>query len=76
MWKAWWESYGGRASGVAAGLLFGIIYLISGFWDMLFCALLVGIGYGIGKHRDFKRGPLVSWERLTDWVTDRWPRSR
>ncbi len=76
MWKSWWESYGGRASGLAAGLFFGIVYLISGFWDMLFVALLVGIGFWIGKHKDENRGPLLPWDRLTDWVTDRWPWSR
>ncbi|MBB6675234.1 DUF2273 domain-containing protein [Cohnella nanjingensis] len=76
MWREWWETYGGRASGVAAGLLCGLIYLISGFWDMLFCALLVGIGFGIGKHKDEKRGPLLPWNRLMNWLTDRWPRSR
>lgn len=76
MWKSWWESYGGRAVGVAAGLFFGLIYLIVGFWDMLFIALLIGIGFWIGKQRDDNRGPLLPWDRLTDWVTDRWPWSR
>jgi uncharacterized membrane protein len=76
MWKSWWDTYGGRASGVAAGLFFGLIYLISGFWDMLFIALLVGIGFWVGKHKDDNRGPLLPWDRLTDWVTDRWPWSR
>lgn len=76
MWKMWWDSYGGRTVGVAAGLLFGLIYLISGFWDMLFIALLTGVGFWIGKQKDEERGPLVPWDRLTDWVTDRWPWSR
>jgi uncharacterized membrane protein len=76
MWKSWWESFGGRVTGIAAGLLFGIIYLISGFWDMLFCALLIGIGYWFGKQKDDGRGPLFPWDKLTDWVTNRWPWSR
>lgn len=76
MHKSWWETYGGRAGGLAAGLFFGIVYLISGFWDMLFVALLIGIGYWIGKHKDEKKGPLLPWDRLTDWVADRWPWSR
>lgn len=76
MWKTWWDTCGGRASGVAAGLFFGLIYLISGFWDMLFVALLVGVGFWAGKQKDDKRGPIVPWDRLTDWVTDRWPWSR
>ncbi|WP_027093764.1 DUF2273 domain-containing protein [Cohnella thermotolerans] len=73
MWKNWWETYGGRTTGVAAGLFFFLIYSLCGFWDMLFCALLAGIGYWIGKNRDDKRGPIVPWGRLTDWLTDRWP---
>ncbi|TFE29897.1 DUF2273 domain-containing protein [Cohnella luojiensis] len=76
MWRVWWETSGGKIAGVAAGLLFGIIYLISGFWDMLFCALLIGIGYWIGKLKDERRGPLFPWEKVTDWVADRWPWSR
>ncbi|MFC5467882.1 DUF2273 domain-containing protein [Cohnella suwonensis] len=76
MWKAWVKTFGGRMLGVAAGFLFGIIYLISGFWDMLFVALLVGIGYGIGKQKDEGRGPLLPWGRIGDWMTDRWPWSR
>jgi len=76
MWKLWWDTYGGRATGVAAGLFFFFIYLLSGFWDMLFCALLVAVGYWIGKAKDDRSGPLVNWSRLTDWLTDRWPWSR
>ncbi|BBI33080.1 DUF2273 domain-containing protein [Cohnella abietis] len=76
MWKVWWETSGGRIAGVAAGLLFGIIYLISGFWDMLFCAMLIGIGYWVGKYKDERKGPLFPWEKLTDWVSDRWPWTR
>ncbi|MFC4302643.1 DUF2273 domain-containing protein [Cohnella boryungensis] len=76
MWKLWLESYGGRIAGIAAGFLFGIVYLIFGFWDMLFFALLIGIGYWIGKHKDERRGPLFPLDRLTEWVTDRWPWSR
>ncbi|WP_027085056.1 DUF2273 domain-containing protein [Cohnella panacarvi] len=76
MWKYAWENYGGRISGVAAGLLFGIIYLFAGFWDMLFCALIVGIGFWAGKQKDEGKGPILPWERLTEWLTDRWPRSR
>jgi len=53
-----------------------IVYKTSGFWDMLFCALLVGTGYWIGKMRDEKREPLIPWERLVDWLESRWPRSR
>lgn len=76
MWKEWWDAYGGRATGVALGLLLIVVYLISGFWDMLFCALIVGVCFWFGKLKDERRGPLIPWERLTEWVTDRFPRSR
>lgn len=76
MWRELWEAYRGRILGIAAGLLFVQIYLFSGFWDMLFCALLLGVCYWIGKQKDDGKGPLIPWERLTDWVTDRWPWSR
>ncbi|CAM3786114.1 DUF2273 domain-containing protein [Cohnella lubricantis] len=73
MWKSWWETYGGRSAGVVAGLFFFFIYLFAGFWDMLFCGFLVAIGYWFGKLRDEKRGPLLPLERVTDWLTSRWP---
>lgn len=76
MWREWWQTYGGRATGALAGGALFVVYLISGFWDMLFCALLVGAGFWIGKMRDEKRGPLIPWERLTDWLWNRWPWSR
>jgi uncharacterized membrane protein len=76
MWKEWLESSGGRIVGVLVGLFFGLVYLIAGFWDMLFVALLMGTGYWIGKQKDEKRGPLLPWDRLADWMTDRWPWSR
>jgi len=76
MWRIWWDNYGGRTLGVAAGMLCGLIYLIVGFWDMLFCALLVGIGFAVGKHRDERRGPLFHWGKMTEWLSDRWPGGR
>ncbi|WP_081758955.1 DUF2273 domain-containing protein, partial [Paenibacillus graminis] len=48
-WKAIWESHGGRIAGVTFGVVLGLIYLISGFWDMLFFALVVFIGYTLGQ---------------------------
>ncbi|KIL34322.1 hypothetical protein SD71_19945 [Cohnella kolymensis] len=75
MWRVW-ETYGGRISGILTGLFFFFIYVWIGFWDMLFCALLVGLAFWIGKQKDEKRGPLFPWERLTEWVTERWPGPR
>ncbi|CAH0118603.1 MULTISPECIES: DUF2273 domain-containing protein [unclassified Paenibacillus] len=72
MWKSIWESHGGRISGVAAGTILFIAYICFGFWDMLFLALLVFIGYTLGKQKDLKLGALFPWQRMADWLTDRW----
>lgn len=66
------STHTGRIAGVAAGLFFGFIYLIAGFWDMLFFALLVWIGYWIGKQRDTREESSFSLQRFTAWLTDRW----
>lgn len=71
MWIDLWKNYGGRAIGIIAGLFFGILYLFVGLWNMLFIALLVWIGYQVGKHRDTGSGPLFPWQRMSEWVIDR-----
>lgn len=71
-----WESHGGRIVGVAAGIFLGFLYLVVGFWDMLFFALLMYIGYTLGKQRDLKLGSLFPWRRIGEWVTDRWGKLR
>lgn len=72
IWKAIWETHGGRITGVAAGLLCGVLYLVVGFWDMLFFALLVFIGYSVGKHKDMRLGSVIPWERVNAWLSNRW----
>ncbi|PZD93438.1 hypothetical protein DNH61_22700 [Paenibacillus sambharensis] len=72
MWKEILSTYGGRIAGVAAGVFFGCIYLIAGFWDMLFFALLTFIGYYVGRLKDERTGPVFPWERLTGWLNERW----
>lgn len=74
MWKQIWESHGGRLLGVAAGIFFGILYLIVGFWDMLFFALLVFIGYAVGRQRDLHLGSLFPVQRIGMWMSERWRR--
>jgi len=64
MWKEFWANYWRRIIGVAAGLTFGLIYLIAGFWDMLFVCLLVGIGYWYGKQKELTSGSVFHWERI------------
>lgn len=71
MWNDLWEHHRGKIIGVAGGIFLGIIYLISGFWDMLVFLLLMLIGYYIGNKMD--RGePWDEWSRLYRWLTDRW----
>ncbi|MCR2803109.1 DUF2273 domain-containing protein [Paenibacillus soyae] len=64
MWREIWNTYWKRLVGVAAGLLAGIVYLAFGFWDMLFVALLVFIGYWIGKQKEHSDGPVFPWQRI------------
>ncbi len=49
-----WLQYGGRLVGSLLGFTLGLIYLLVGFWKMLFFALLVGLGFFVGKQIDRK----------------------
>ncbi|SMO40101.1 DUF2273 domain-containing protein [Melghirimyces algeriensis] len=53
------SAYIGRIVGIAAGVLFGFIYLIAGLWKTLIFAVFVSIGFMVGyqvDHQDhFKR---------------------
>ncbi|MBH5318062.1 DUF2273 domain-containing protein [Paenibacillus sp. GSMTC-2017] len=64
MWREFWEIYWKRLVGAAVGLFFGIIYLAFGFWDMLFVALLVAIGYWFGKGKEQTNGEEFSLQRV------------
>lgn len=46
------KSNKGKLIGVLAGLLFGILVLVVGFWRSLFLAICIGIGYFIGSVYD------------------------
>ncbi|WNS44348.1 DUF2273 domain-containing protein [Paenibacillus sp. MMS20-IR301] len=71
-WREVWGSHGGRIAGVAFGAVLGLIYLFSGFWDMLFFALVVFIGYTLGKRKDTAQGPLFQWQELAAWLSGVW----
>ncbi|MRN53553.1 DUF2273 domain-containing protein [Paenibacillus monticola] len=71
-WKELWGSHGGRIVGVSSGIVLGLIYLISGFWDMLFFALVVFIGYTLGNRKDKAQAPLVQWRELITRLSERW----
>ncbi|MED1782601.1 DUF2273 domain-containing protein [Brevibacillus fortis] len=53
VWELLWE-HKGKLMGILAGLFFGIIYLLAGFWDTLVLVVLVGTGYYIGRKLDHK----------------------
>lgn len=47
-----WETHRWRLIGAAVGLLFGLVYLIAGFFKTIVFGLFVGIGYWIGYYKD------------------------
>jgi hypothetical protein len=63
----------GRVAGTAAGVFFGFIYLIWGFWDTLAFALIVTIGYTLGLKSDY-REKWFDVQAVFRWLTDRWYR--
>ena len=71
MWREFWNIYWKRLIGAATGLFFGIIYLAAGFWDMLFVALLVYLGYWLGKLKEQSALPVIPWQRIWQTVVDR-----
>ena len=71
MWSDFWRRHRGECIGVACGFILGIVYLVSGFWDMLIFAFIVFVGFLIGRR--LNRGELsIDFERLWQWLTERW----
>lgn len=71
MWMELWQQYKGRIIGLVSGIFLGLVYLFSGFWDMLIVAFIVFIGYLFGKKSDEKQ----TWPSITQWwqwIMDRW----
>ncbi len=52
-WK-WLENNTGKALGLLAGLILGIVYLIFGFFDTLVFFLIVSAGLYVGNKLDKK----------------------
>ncbi|MFD1138583.1 DUF2273 domain-containing protein [Paenibacillus urinalis] len=71
-WKEIWDSYKGRILGIAGGIFLGIIYLLVGFWDMLFFALVVFIGYTLGRRSDQKFSSVIPWRSWLDYLLNVW----
>jgi uncharacterized membrane protein len=63
IWELLWE-HKGKLTGVAAGLFFGIIYLLVGFWDTLVFVVFVGTGYYIGRKLDQKEDLMEILDRI------------
>ncbi|KQY87664.1 MULTISPECIES: DUF2273 domain-containing protein [Paenibacillus] len=72
LWREIWDSHRGRVLGIAFGIFFGFLYVWIGFWDMLFFALLVFIGYTLGRRSDSKLGSFIPWREWGQWLGDRW----
>ncbi|GAA3405456.1 DUF2273 domain-containing protein [Paenibacillus hodogayensis] len=74
MWNELWERHKGRLIGIASGLFLGIIYLISGFWDMLIFAFIVSICAYLGSKFDAGRLRLNAdeWMEKLSRLADRW----
>ena len=41
----YWRRHPGRASGLAAGMLFGLLTVVLGFWQTVFIFFCAGVGY-------------------------------
>ncbi|WP_172200329.1 DUF2273 domain-containing protein [Saccharibacillus qingshengii] len=71
-WSEIWAVYGGRLAWTAWGLFFGLLYLRVGFGPMLVVMLLTLLGYGIGRRKDLRAGPLLPWSEIRDRLVQRW----
>ncbi|MDF2723075.1 MAG: hypothetical protein K0Q59_2750 [Paenibacillus sp.] len=76
MWNELWGRHKGRLIGLAAGLFLSIIYLISGFWDMLIVAFIMGLcTYVGGKLESGAGGNRLhpdEWTEKISRLADRW----
>jgi uncharacterized membrane protein len=75
MWKSWLQLLNGPSSGkwkgVLIGFIFGILYLLVGFWDMLIFAFIVFVGYHVGSSMDRGQSPF-HFRQVLVWLTERW----
>lgn len=74
MWNELWERYRGRLIGLAAGLFLGIIYLFSGFWDMLIVAFIMTVCTYLGGKIEAGgiRINTDEWADKLSRLADRW----
>jgi len=51
-----WHNHRGKTVGAGAGLLFGILTAVLGFWEAFFVAFCIVLGYVVGKRADENSG--------------------
>lgn len=66
-----WEKHKGKILGIICGVFLSIMYIISGFWDMMMCVLLLLIGYYFGKKSDLNE-PWFELSKLVSWLKGKW----
>lgn len=67
-WYELWLEYKGRILGIVGGIGFGIVYLVAGLVNMLIFAILVFIGYTLGKRFDAQLDVLEPLKKLVSRV--------
>lgn len=70
MLRQFYEQHPGKTVALILSLFFTIIYLFFGFWDMLFVALLLAVGYQLGTRYDTKTLQ-VDFVKWLAWLNDR-----
>lgn len=58
------EKHRGKAIGILLGLLVALLWIIIGFWKMLFIVICILIGYFVGKRFDNGGSPGDFWKRM------------
>lgn len=54
------EEHPGKLIGTALGLVFGLIFVLLGFWRTVILILFIAAGYMLGKRKDENKA-LFSW---------------
>jgi uncharacterized membrane protein len=70
-----WEDHKGKITGIISGIFLSVVYLISGFWDMVMCGFLVLLGYYIGKKWD-KGEPWIDFSGISNKIYEIWRKIR
>lgn len=50
--RSLWDNHKNASLGVLLGLLFSVLVLVFGFWNMVFVSVCAGVGLFIGAKRD------------------------